>query len=217
MNDKGRRRGAGVRVGKSDTAVSRAIDDVSPVAPAAGTTAITAVFIHAGDVHVSCNEIASDLNVSNEDGPSGNREVHGPTPSGTVISRADDRDGGPRISEVVIGDVHSPEKWRGWVVVAPARLAVAIARRKVGNAWANRPGDAAVSGLPGTDALSAAAGSEKNCKESAGRFVVESNRVAKVCPVAGTKRIRVEPGESGAAIAGVRCAGIVAGAVRESL
>src|SRR5262245_26488350 len=111
--DEGR---TGVRVGKSGTAVSRAIHDVSPVAPAAGTTAITAVFVHAGDVHVARNLVRSDLDVSDEDGPSGNREVHGRTPSNTGISRAHDRDGRPSTIEAVEGNVHSPEERRAWVI-----------------------------------------------------------------------------------------------------
>ena len=123
--DEGR---TGVRVGKSDTAVSRAKHDVSPVGPAAGTTAITAVFVHAGDVHVARNLVGGDLNVSDEDGPSGNREVHGRTPSDTVISRAHDRDGRPSTSEVVEGDIHSPEERRGWVIIRIARIAVVESR-----------------------------------------------------------------------------------------
>ena len=70
------------------------------------------------------------------------------------------------------------------------------------NASASRPGDSTVSGLPGADALSAAARSQKNRKESAGRFVVESNRVAKVRPVSTCERAWIEAGEGGAAVAG---------------
>ena len=62
--------GAGVGVGTSVAAVSRAIDLVVPVAAAAGTTAVTAVFVHAGDVHVARNLVAGDLNVADE-GPAG--------------------------------------------------------------------------------------------------------------------------------------------------
>src|SRR5207302_8903936 len=118
------RGGAGVRVSKSGTAVSRTIHDVSPVGPAAGKAAITAVFVHACDVHVARNLVGGDLNVSDEDGPSGNREVHRRTPSGTVISRAHDRDGRPSIIEVVPGNIHPPEEGRGWVVIRKARLSV---------------------------------------------------------------------------------------------
>ena len=48
------------------------------------------------------------------------------------------------------------------------------------NASTSSPGDPTVRGLPGADALPAAARSQKNSKEGGGRFVVESNRVAKV-------------------------------------
>src|SRR5438105_217060 len=64
------------------------------------------------------------------------------------------------------------------------------------------PGGAAVSGLPRADALSAAACSEKNSEESAGRFVVESNRVAKVRPVASGEGAWREAGEGRAAVRG---------------
>ena len=52
---------------------------------------------------------------------------------------------------------------------------------------------------------------EKNCKESAGRFVVESNRVAKVRPVSTCERAWIEAGEGRAAVTGIRCAGVVGG------
>ena len=102
-----------------------------------------------------------------------------------------------------------PKKGDCWVVVGPARLA--IVRAAGVNASANGPGDPTVSGLPGADALSAAARSQKNCKESAGRFVVESNRVAKVRPVSTCEGAWVEAGPGGAAVAGERCAGVVGG------
>src|SRR6266853_613682 len=79
------------------------------------------------------------------------------------------------------------------------------------NASANGPSDSAVSGFPGAKALSAAARSDKNCKESAGRFIVESNRVAKVRPVATCEGAWVEAGPGGAAVARVRCTGVVGG------
>ena len=56
------------------------------------------------------------------------------------------------------------------------------------NASTSSPGDPTVSGLPGADALSAAARSQKNCKERGGRFVVESNRIAKVRPVSSLRK-----------------------------
>ena len=77
------------------------------------------------------------------------------------------------------------------------------------NASANGPGNPTVNGFPGAEALSAAACGDKNCKESAGRFVVESNRVAKVRPVSTCEGARVQAGEGGAAVTGVRCTGVV--------
>ena len=75
-----------------------------------------------------------------------------------------------------------------------------------------------VSGLPRAEALTAAARSEQDGKPSAGRFVVENNRVAKVRPVAIAEGAWREAGEGRAAVGGERCAGEVsAEAVRESL
>ena len=130
-------------------------------------------------------------------------------PGGTVVSGEGDLEGAAANSEVVPGNVHPSEEGRRWIVVGPARLA--IVRAAGVNASTSSPGDPTVSGLPGADALSAAARSEKNCKESAGRFVVESNRVAKVRPVSTCERAWVEAGEGGAAVAGERCAGVVGG------
>src|SRR4029453_10608880 len=172
--DEGR---TGVGVGKSDTAVSRAIHDVSPVAPTAGTTAITTVFVHAGDVHVARNLVASDLNVSDEDGPSGNREVHRRTPSDTVISRAHDRDGRPSTIEVVEGDVHSSEERRGWVVIRITGVAVVravVVNCEMGPAiripWRG--------GLVPAEALTAAARVEPDREPSPAWPVVQNDRVA---------------------------------------
>src|SRR5262245_54353032 len=68
--------------------------------------------------HVARNLVDGDLNVSDEDGPGGNWEVHRRTPSDTVIRRARNRDGRPSTIEVVEGNVHSPEERRGWVVIS---------------------------------------------------------------------------------------------------
>src|SRR4029450_10693718 len=206
--DEGR---AGVRVGKRDTAISRAIHDVSPVAPAAGTTAITAVFVHAGDVHVARNLVAGDLNVSDEDGPSGNREVHGRTPSDTVISRAHDRDGRPSTIEVVEGDVHSSEERRGWVVIRIT--GVAVVRAVVLNCEMGPPIRTPWrGGLVPAEALTAAARVEPDREPSAGWPVVQNNRVAQGT---GEWALAVGLGQSGegrAAVSGDRCARDIDGA-----
>ena len=79
------------------------------------------------------------------------------------------------------------------------------------NACASGPGDATVSGLPGADALSAAARGQKNRKETAGRFVVESNRIAKVRPMATCEWGWVQASEGGATVTGIRCSGVIGG------
>ena len=118
--------GAGVGVGKSNSAVSGAVDHVSPGAPAAGKAAIAAVFVHAGHVHVAVELVDSDLDVSNKHGPGRNWKVHRRTPSDTVITRARHRDGRTSIREVVPGNVHPVGEWRGWVLIHRTRLSVVI-------------------------------------------------------------------------------------------
>src|SRR4029453_6304985 len=213
--DEGR---AGVGISKSDTAVSRAIHDVSPVAPAAGTTAITAVFVHAGDVHVARNLVSSDLDVSDEDGPSGNREVHRRTPSDTVIGRAHNRDGGPSKIEVVEGNIHSPEERRGWVVVSITRFPVVkgvAVSAKMSPASRVR----GIGGLVSADALTAARHVKIGSEPSAGWSVVQSNGVAQgigegaLAGLTGWSVVGTgDAGEGGAAVGGDRWAGDVDGA-----
>src|SRR5438876_1189441 len=96
---------------------------------------------HWAVVVASVFHLDGDLNVSDRSGPA-KRKVLRCTPSGTVISRKRDRDGRPSISEVVKGNVHPAVKRRRGIHVAPARLPVAPARRKIGNASANGPGRA---------------------------------------------------------------------------
>ena len=173
-----------------------------------------AAFVHTRDVDGPvAGHVASDLGIANES--AGVAQLFA-GPSLTVISGEGDLEGAAANSEVVPGNVHPPKEGRGRVVVGPARLAVV--RAAVVNASTSRPGDPAVSGLPGADALSAAARSQKNSKESAGRFVVESNRVAKVRPVSSCERAWIEAGEGRAAVAGdTTRQSRLAGAVRESL
>src|SRR5207249_5232035 len=72
--------GLGIGECPSYSAVGGAIHHVGAVAEA------TAHFIHAGDVNVACNKIASDLNISDKVG-SAKREILWRIPSGAVISR----------------------------------------------------------------------------------------------------------------------------------
>ena len=71
------------------------------------------------------------------------------------------------------------------------------------NASANRPGDAAVSGRPVAEALSAAAGSDKNGVPSGVRLVVKDNRVAEVRSVATAEGAGREAREGRPAVRGV--------------
>ena len=193
-----REAGAGVGVGPCVATVRGPINMVDVVVGEA-----TAAFVHPGDVNIARNLVGGDLDVPDE----GVGNVDRGGPSDAVIAGV----GGANLlalSEVIPGSVHSTEKWRRWVVIRVARLAVVTGT--LVNASTNRPGDAAVSGLPGAKAKTAAARSDINCKESAGRFVVENNRVAKVRAVATAQRTGEDAGESGAAVTGVRYTGIAA-------
>ena len=59
-------RGTGIGIGPGITAIGGAVDLVIPVAAAAGTATTSAVFVHAGEVHVARNQVAGDLHVANE-------------------------------------------------------------------------------------------------------------------------------------------------------
>src|SRR5207245_7630964 len=195
--------GLGIGECPSRPAVGGAIHHVGAVAEA------TAHFIHAGNVNVACNLIAGDLNVSDECGPPKRHVLRG-IPSGTVITRKRDRDGGSSISEVVKGNVHPPVERRSGIHVAPAGLAVGTASWKIGNASANGPSGAAVSGRPVADSLAATARSEKYGVPSGVGAVVKDNRVAEISSMPSSEGAGVEPGEGDAAVTGVGCAGVVA-------
>ncbi|PYJ37282.1 MAG: hypothetical protein DME84_08015 [Verrucomicrobia bacterium] len=192
--------GADVRLGPAIAAIGGPIKMVDVVVRKTATS-----FIHARDVHSAVGKVAGDLDIADERARGSQLSLG---PGGTVVSREADLEV-PSDGEVVPGNVHVSKEGRRWIVVGPARLAVVTAATV--NARANCPGDPTVRRLPGADALPAAARSQKNCKESAGRFVVESNRVAKVCPVSTCEWAWVEASPGGAAVAGVRCAGVVGG------
>src|SRR4029077_10262458 len=123
----------------------------------------TPSFIHARDVDGPVTRhVTGDLYIANEG--TGVAHIYRGVPRGAVISGKGSLESADANSEVVEGNVHPPVKRRRWIVIGPARLAVSIARSNVGNACADRPGGTTVSRLPGADALSAAASSQKNCK-----------------------------------------------------
>jgi hypothetical protein len=108
-----REAGAYVRVSPGVTAVGRSVDAIRPVAKAATH------LIHRGDVHVACDQVASDLHVAEES--VGDLSLIGP--GDTVVSGVADKNA-LAASEVVPGNVHPPKEGRRCVIVGPARLAV---------------------------------------------------------------------------------------------
>src|SRR5206468_3668747 len=82
--------GAGVGIGPSGAAVSGAIDQVGSGGPAAGKTALAAVFVHAGDIYVAGDLVAGDLDVADERSTAA--YVDWGAPSRTVVSGAHNED-----------------------------------------------------------------------------------------------------------------------------
>src|SRR5262249_8525587 len=100
-------------------AVSRTVDFVVSVAPAATSAAVAAGFVHACDVHVTGNLVGGDLDVTDE----GIVNVDRSGPSGAAIGG----EGGANLlalAEVVPRYVHPAKERRGWVVVSIAGLPV---------------------------------------------------------------------------------------------
>src|SRR5947209_16247179 len=123
-----REAGAGVGVGPCVATVRGPINMVDVVVWEA-----TAAFVHPGDVNIARNLVGGDLDVPDE----GVGNVDRGGPSDAVIAGV----GGANLlalSEVIPGSVHSTEKWRRWVVICVARLAVVTGT--VVNASTNRPG-----------------------------------------------------------------------------
>ena len=79
-------------------------------------------FVHASDVYVACDQVASDLHVADE-GALGARHDRA-VPRRTVVSGEGAEDVCIGLIKVVPGNVHVSVMRRGWVVVQPARLAV---------------------------------------------------------------------------------------------
>ena len=101
--------GAGVSV-PCVTAVGGAVDLVGSVGAAARSATVAAVFVHASDIHVACDQVTGDLDVADEGAAVGNLSLVGPGVA--VISGVADKD--IRVaSEIVPGDIHSPVEGRG--------------------------------------------------------------------------------------------------------
>ena len=109
----------GISVGVGNAAVSRAVDLVVSVAPAAGNAAIAAVFVHACDVHVAGNFVGGDLDIADE----GIVDIDRRGASAAAIGG----EGGANLlvlAEVVPRYVHPAKERRGWIVVSVSGLPV---------------------------------------------------------------------------------------------
>src|SRR5439155_21790614 len=133
----------------------------------------SASFVHAGDIHVACGQVAGDLHVADEGIAVGNLSL---APSRSVVGREADEDAGAAI-EVIPGNVHPSKEGRGCIVVGPARLSVVVAavvNAKMGPAIRVHGSG----GLVPAEAKTAAGQVNKDSEPSLGWLVEQSNRVA---------------------------------------
>src|SRR5206468_9720079 len=80
----------------------------------------SASFVHAGDIHVTVGQVDGGLDIADE-WTRGSQLSLGP--SDTVVTREADLEV-PSSSEVVPGNVHIAEEWRGWIIVDRARFSI---------------------------------------------------------------------------------------------
>src|SRR4029077_5025981 len=197
---------AGVGVGPGNAAVGGAVHLVGPI----GEPPIE--FVHAGDVHVARHLVAGDLHVADEVSASGNLYRTGPRHA--AVSGANDEDAAAGAAwdiKVVPGNIHSPEKGRGCVVIRKARLPVGrgLAENTDGGPAIWVPGSG---GFVAPEALTAAASVEPHGNPSLAWLVVQNNRIA-LCPTNGSLTMGQRRAvKSGATVGGNRCAGDIEGA-----
>ena len=199
-----RERCAGVSVTPSGAAISRLENEVGVVV---GET--TAAFVHTRDVYCpAAGSVARDLCVAHKSSLSAHH--HRAAPGGPRVSRTNDEDVCVCSIKVVPGNVQSPKEWRTRIVISPARFAV---RRALVESAEMGPAIRVLGscGLISAQALTAAGAIQPDRNPSAGRLVVENNRVAKGV-VEGALAIGLrKAGKGSAAIGGNRCAGNVDG------
>src|SRR5262249_26966582 len=112
--------GTGVGVGKSSATVCRTEHEVV-TRPVEGATA----FVHPSHIHVTSDQVAGDLHVTDERAAPGGGEWACLGPGDPVV-RVAHKD---RLvaSEVIPGNIHSPVVRRGRVIVHPTRLSIVAA------------------------------------------------------------------------------------------
>ena len=168
--------GPGVGVGPSGAAVSGAIHQVGSGGPAAGKTAIAAVFVHAGDIHVARDLVAGDLDVADERSTAA--YVDWAAPSRTAVSGAHNEDVRVGKIKVVPRNIHVPEEGRTRVVVGIAGLAVGralVESAEMGPAIRVRR----VGGLIPAETLAATERIEQDVVPGSSWLIVQKNRVTK--------------------------------------
>ena len=166
----------------------------------------SAAFVHTGDVHVACGQIAGDLDVADKGSAGGN--LSRVCPRDPIVSRVPDKEGAPANIEVVPRNVHPAVEGRRWVIVSPARLSVVLRVRvnAVMGPAIRVPGSG---GLVPAEAKTAAGLVDPDGEPSAGWLVIQNNWVAhRIGEGAVTSGSR-DAGEGAATVGGDRCAGDV--------
>jgi len=192
---------AAVGVGPSVAAVGRPEEKIRVGVGKAATT-----FIHAGDVHIACGKVASNLDIADKGCAA--RDLPRVRPSETIVSGIANEERATADIEVVPGNVHPTIEWRRRIGIGPARFAVVIVAvvdaimRPAIRAPRSR-------GLVSAETLSAAPSVQPNSEPSAGRTIVQNNRIAYgvgewALPAGGG-----ETDKRVAAVGGNRCAGDV--------
>ena len=160
-------------------------------------------FVHAREVHYPvARKVAGDLHVTDERVGGGN--LYWGVPRRAVIRGVGNAEG----TAVTPGNIHSSIKWRGRVVVRPARFAIvagAIVDAKMGPASSIRRS----SGFVSAEALTAAGLVQPHGEPSPGWLVVQGNRVPNGAAEGALTVRGGDACERRAAIGGDRCAGDV--------
>ena len=165
-----RKAGTGIGIGPTVAPVRGSEDEIRIV-----VRKTAAAFIHPGDVHVACSQVAGDLDVADKWGAA--RDLSSIRPGNTVIGLVTNEESSAANIKVVLGSVHPAVERRRWVVIRPTRfsivLGVSVNAVMCPAIRVSRSGS-----LIPSKALAAAAAVEPNGKPSPRWAVVQDNGVA---------------------------------------
>src|SRR5438552_391899 len=169
----------------------------------------TAAFVHTGDVcRPAARQVARDLHIADE--RAAIDHCCRAAPRGAAISGKDAHESALADIKVVPGNVQSPKETQSGIVISPARFAIS---RSLVESAEMRPAIRirGSGGLVPAKTLTAAGAIQPDRSPSAGRLMVQNNRITKSI-VERPLAVRFgETGESGAAISRYRRAGNIDG------